>query len=91
MCRAPRLLVAVGGTVAAAKLWLQIADVTAYDACCVALAHRLGVSLITADNKLVNKLTGSPYPVTWLGAWAPPTASPSFLGRIFSSAVPNRN
>lgn len=47
-------------------------DLTAYDACYVALAHRHGLSLLTADNKLVNKLAGSPYSLVWLGSWAPP-------------------
>ncbi len=44
---------------------------SAYDACYVALAQRNGLSLITADDKLVNKLAGSPHSVTWLGHWTP--------------------
>jgi predicted nucleic acid-binding protein len=47
-------------------------DITAYDACYVALAQRLGIPLITADQKLQAKLAGSPHAVTWLGAWTPP-------------------
>jgi predicted nucleic acid-binding protein len=47
-------------------------DITAYDACYVALAQRLGVPLITADQKLQAKLAGTPYAVVWLGAWTPP-------------------
>ena len=35
--------------------------ITAYDACYVALGRRLGIPLITADQKLANKLAGSPY------------------------------
>ncbi len=34
---------------------------SAYDACYLALAQRHGIMLITADNKLVNKLSGSPF------------------------------
>ena len=40
---------------------------SAYDACYLTLASRLGVSLITADQKLVNRLAGSPFQVMWLG------------------------
>jgi predicted nucleic acid-binding protein len=36
----------------------------------VALAQRLGIPLVTADQKLHNRLAGTP-PV-WLGAWTPP-------------------
>jgi predicted nucleic acid-binding protein len=46
--------------------------ITAYDACYVALAQRLGVTFITADEKLVQKLSGAPYAVIWLGNWTPP-------------------
>ncbi|MBY0526764.1 MAG: type II toxin-antitoxin system VapC family toxin [Gemmataceae bacterium] len=51
-------------------------DLTAYDACYVALAYRLGVALVTGDQRLVNKLAGSAYTVTWLGAWVPPAGTP---------------
>lgn len=47
-------------------------DVTAYDACYVALAQRLGIPLVTADQKLQAKLAGTPLAPVWLGAWAPP-------------------
>jgi predicted nucleic acid-binding protein len=47
-------------------------DVTAYDACYVALAQRLGIPLVTADQKLHNRLAGTPLAPVWLGAWAPP-------------------
>jgi predicted nucleic acid-binding protein len=47
-------------------------DITAYDACYVALADRLGVPLITADQKLQTKLAGMSYAPVWLGAWTPP-------------------
>lgn len=46
--------------------------VTAYDACYVALAARLGVPLVTADQKLVQRLAGTPLAAVWLGAWTPP-------------------
>ena len=46
--------------------------ISAYDACYVALARRLGVPLITADQKLMAKLAGTPLAPIWLGAWAPP-------------------
>ena len=60
-------------TVSAADLVadaLEIAmahEVTVYDACYVALAHRLGLPLITADEALRRKLEGTPYDVRWLG------------------------
>lgn len=46
--------------------------ISAYDACYVALAQRLGIPLITADQRLVNKLAGTAHAVVWLGSWAPP-------------------
>jgi len=45
--------------------------VTAYDACYVALAHRLNVSHVTADERLVQRLSGTPFQVVSLGAWSP--------------------
>jgi len=41
-------------------------SISAYDACYVALAQRLSLPLITADEKLVNKLANSTYTVQWL-------------------------
>lgn len=49
---------------------LQIAltcAITAYDACYVALAQRLKVACVTADEKLVRKLAATSLPVVWLG------------------------
>jgi predicted nucleic acid-binding protein len=42
-------------------------DLSAYDACYVALAERLQLPLVTADEALIRKLTGSPHDVRWLG------------------------
>lgn len=41
--------------------------VTAYDASYVALAEKLAVPLVTADEKLVRMLVASPHHVHWLG------------------------
>jgi predicted nucleic acid-binding protein len=50
--------------------------ITAYDACYVALAPRLGLPFITADQKLEQKLAAAGLSVTWLGAWKPPISTP---------------
>ncbi len=49
-------------------------DITAYDACYVALARRLGVPLVTADERLVRKFAGKEVDVRWLGDVALETA-----------------
>jgi predicted nucleic acid-binding protein len=41
--------------------------ITAYDACYVALAHRLSVPMVTADEKLARALSQVSYDVRWLG------------------------
>lgn len=41
--------------------------ITAYDACYVAASKQTGFPLITADEKLVMKLTKGSYDVQWLG------------------------
>ena len=56
---------------------LQIAlahEVTAYDACYVALGDRLGLPLVTADEALVRTLASTPYVARWLGD-LPPSAN----------------
>lgn len=47
--------------------------ITAYDACYVALARRLGVSAVTADEKLARALAGVSYDVHWLGDFPIPS------------------
>lgn len=42
--------------------------VTAYDACYIAAAAKLGLPLITADEKLVRQVEGNGYGIQWLGA-----------------------
>lgn len=47
-------------------------DITACDAAYVALARRLWLPLVTADEVLVNHLAGTNLDVRWLGAWPEP-------------------
>lgn len=42
---------------------------TVYDAAYAALAHRLSLPLVTADEALVRRLAGSGLDVRWLGEW----------------------
>jgi predicted nucleic acid-binding protein len=46
-----------------------IQGVTAYDAAYVALAGRLSLPLVTADETLVRRLAGTSFDVRWLGEW----------------------
>ncbi len=55
------------GLVAGALRIAVAHDITAYDACYVALSERLGLPLVTADKRLVRKLEGTAYDVRWLG------------------------
>lgn len=48
-------------------------NISVYDACYVALSQQKGVPLITADQKLVQKLTALTPPIIWLGNWTSPT------------------
>ena len=50
--------------------------ITVYDACYVATAKHFGVPLVTADTKLVTKMTGSPFTVLFLGSLTIPTPPP---------------
>jgi predicted nucleic acid-binding protein len=60
---------------AADTLTLALAhSITAYDASYVALARRMGVPLITADQRLERALVGTGLAVAWLGNWTPPAA-----------------
>jgi predicted nucleic acid-binding protein len=43
--------------------------ITAYDATYAALSRQLCLPLVTADEPLVRRLTGSPLDVRWLGEW----------------------
>ena len=44
-------------------------EISACDACYVALAHRLSVPFVTADEALVRKLAGTRYAAQWLGSF----------------------
>lgn len=58
---------------AAAALDLAVTyRLTAYDACYVALADRLKMPLLTADDKLARGLAGSPFNVVWIGDFTVP-------------------
>jgi predicted nucleic acid-binding protein len=48
---------------------------TAYDSSYVALAQRIHVPLITADERLAQTLNGTDFDVRWLGDYAVPRAS----------------
>lgn len=45
--------------------------VTAYDACYIAAAAKLGLPLITADEKLVKQVEKGRYDIQWLGGLTP--------------------
>ena len=47
-------------------------DITAYDACYVALAKQLNIPVVSADEKLVRKLADTVHAVQWLGGFTLP-------------------
>jgi predicted nucleic acid-binding protein len=47
-------------------------EISAYDAAYMALAQRLSLPLVTADETLVRHLLGTEMDVRWLGAWPEP-------------------
>ncbi len=50
--------------------------ITAYDACYVALALRLSVPFVTADEKLARTISGTKYQAHWLGDFPIPPVPP---------------
>jgi predicted nucleic acid-binding protein len=50
--------------------------ITVYDACYVATANHTGLSLVTADSKLVRRMAGTPYRVLDLGGLTIPPPPP---------------
>jgi len=46
-------------------------EITAYDACYVALAEELKSPLVTADPKLIKRLKNGPVPMKWIGDLPP--------------------
>lgn len=55
-------------TLTSDALRIAVAEgISAYDACYIALADRLDVPLITADERLARTLSRSDYQVVWLG------------------------
>jgi len=64
------LQVASTASLAEAVLALAVSHgITAYDTAYVALAQRLALPLVTADEALVRRLEGSGLDVRWLGKW----------------------
>ena len=47
-------------------------SLTVYDACYVALASMLELPLLTADERLINKMNGTTYDIRWIGDVALP-------------------
>ena len=72
-----RITAAASQQLAAPALALAIEhDITAYDATYVALAHSLACELVTADERLVNRLSPTLPFVRWLGGPEPETLPP---------------
>jgi len=58
------------GELAGEALEIAVAPrITAYDAAYVALAQRLSLPLVTADEKMVHQLEGTSLDVRWLAEW----------------------
>lgn len=58
----------VTGELVADALMIAVAhDITAYDACYVALGQRLKIPLVTADERLARKMADTAHIVQWLG------------------------
>ena len=58
------------GELAGEVLEIAVAHrITAYDAAYVALAQRLSLPLVTADEKMVHQLEGTSLDVRWLAEW----------------------
>ena len=67
-----RLPLQIASTAALAEAALELAlaqGTTAYDAAYVALAQKLSLPLVTADEALVRRLKGTGLDVRWLGEW----------------------
>jgi predicted nucleic acid-binding protein len=67
-----RLSLQVASTADLAEAALALAldhGMTAYDAAYVALAQKLSLPLVTADEALVRRLDGTDLDVRWLGEW----------------------
>jgi len=67
-----RLSLRVASTANLAEAALALAlehSLTAYDAAYVALAQKLSLPLVTADEALIRRLDGTGLDVRWLGEW----------------------
>ena len=75
LLRLPLIRVTTAALVADAARIALAHEITAYDACYVALAERSGAALLTADERLVRRLARTARAPLWLGAWVPPQPS----------------
>ena len=72
LCALALRAVSTADLVAEALVIALAYDITAYDACYVALGQQLDAPLITADETLVRKLINTAYDVKWLGDFPSP-------------------